>query len=63
MDSEYEWHDHWAPYFLGARLILIDGTTADRGAHVMRRRLPDGSWQYRKPTVSEQSDFRAAWDI
>jgi hypothetical protein len=48
-----EWHSHEAPYFFGAHLKLLDGSSARRGAHVMRRMKPDGSWQYRKPNADE----------
>jgi hypothetical protein len=57
--SKHEWRDHKTPYFFGARLILIDGTQAGRGEHVMRSRLLGGSWQYRKPTRDEADELHS----
>lgn len=36
---------------------LVDGSD-QRGGHVMRRRGPDGSWQYRRPTEEEDQLWR-----
>ncbi len=54
----------WKPYLQlpWSRPLLVDGTRAKRGAYLMRRRAPDGSWQYRLMTPTElleQSDLHA----
>jgi hypothetical protein len=42
------------------RPILMDGTRAKWFAPLMRRRLPDGSWLYRKRTEDEIA-IEQAW--
>jgi hypothetical protein len=50
-----EWTEHHLlPW---KNVALIDGGTSKRGAFVMRRRVPNGSWQYRLPTDKEDEDF------
>lgn len=56
--SDYEWH-WYEP--LWRRPILIDGSKAFRFAEVMRRKLRDGSWQYRVMTEQERSEKQEAY--
>jgi hypothetical protein len=52
--SASEWHDHDALFFTPR---LNDGSELNYGDHVMRRLLPDGTWEYRKATPEEAAEF------
>lgn len=47
---DHEWKNYDAVF---RRPILIDGTRAARFSQLMRRMLPDGSWEYRAMTSRE----------
>lgn len=59
----------WEPFVLWRALLppfmrpkTIDGERV-KSLYVMRRRAPDGSWQYRSQTKEEAKDFakEMAW--
>jgi hypothetical protein len=52
--QQLEAADGWERYlrWTFSRVKLVDGTTT-RSPYLMRRRGPDGSWQYRRMTEEE----------
>jgi hypothetical protein len=46
----YKWYDYQLRFWKMA--TSIDGSKV-RGGHIMRRRAPNGNWQYRAPTEEE----------
>lgn len=49
----------WETFFIHPwrwSVLLMDGTKAYWSRTVMRRKLPDGSWQYRRMTDQEAAD-------
>lgn len=58
--DQFEHAEEWEPHFRlsFARLRLVDGTTS-RTLFLMKRKAPDGSWQYRRRTKEE---FRRSFD-
>jgi hypothetical protein len=51
-----DWLDFVVPFWY-IPVRLTDGSRASMGNHVMRRKLSDGSWQYRSPAKDEAADF------
>lgn len=46
--------DHWSEHFAWTPKLLIDQTYAE--GYVMRRRLRDGTYQYREQTIEESDE-------
>lgn len=56
MTSDREWHDYF-PSAFAAPVTLIDGNIINSPQidQLKRRRAPDGAWQYRRATETEQA--------
>lgn len=52
----YDWHSHYTT----DPVVTYDGKRIESG-YVMRRRMPDRSWQYRKMTAEEHDRALDEW--
>jgi hypothetical protein len=52
---------NWSPYKVGpfAGIRLEDGSEAEMTDLVMRRRLANGTWEYRRSTDEEAAEYFA----
>jgi hypothetical protein len=55
---DHEWHSYDAPLWSWIKIKLPNGRAAKSLESIMRRRAPDGSWQYREMTAQEIRDQR-----